>query len=294
MQNRPSSKADPTSTSRSGRIDFVRVPQLAATYPTQRRLSSALAGGEVPADFDSIAAGIQSRIAPLLRHQDIVIAHNAFTLHFNAALTVALSRLASAELRNRMIAWTHDIAAINPLYEVDLHAGYPWDLFRRPQPGVRYVAISRTRERELRELWRRAGVKQPPLPTIVPNGIDPALSLGLSLNIAKLAQQLCLYRRDSVLLLPVRITRRKNIEQAIEITAKLIASGQDAILLITGPTTGHHPARSRVYLSELRSLAQDLNCSDRVVFLVDLLGKIPARPRNCRALRPEFGLTSSQ
>jgi glycosyltransferase involved in cell wall biosynthesis len=76
-----------------------------------------------------------------------------------------------------------------------------------------------------------------------------------------------------VLLLPVRITRRKNIELAVEVIAHLVGRGHDAALLVTGPVRGHHPSRSRDYLSELKTLAADLEVSDRVVFLADLLGR---------------------
>jgi mannosylglucosylglycerate synthase len=276
-RGRPLSRAVPgvvgePNTSTQGSIDFLRIPLLAATHPTQRRIAATLSTGAVSADFEFVAAAIHSELDPVLRSQDAVLVHNAFTLHFNATFTAALSMMAGDELEGRVVAWTHDIAAINPLYAAEFYPGYPWSLFKKPQAGVRYVAISNTRRDELVSLWRDTGWLGPE-PVVVPNGIDPATTLGLSPSIARTAHDLRVFERDMVLLLPVRITRRKNIELAIEVIAHLVERGSDATLLVTGPVTGHHPTRSREYLSELKALAADLGVPDCVFFLADLLGR---------------------
>jgi NAD(P)-dependent dehydrogenase (short-subunit alcohol dehydrogenase family) len=147
--------------SNQGSIDLRRIPLLAATQPTQRRIAATLSTGVVPADFEAVSGAIRSHLGPVLRSQDVVLVHNAFTLHFNAPLTAALASLAGDSFEGRIVAWTHDVAAINPLYAAELHPGYPWSLFREPQPGVRYVTISKTRRDEL--LFRTGSTRRRPL-----------------------------------------------------------------------------------------------------------------------------------
>jgi glycosyltransferase involved in cell wall biosynthesis len=82
-----------------------------------------------------------------------------------------------------------------------------------------------------------------------------------------------LFDRDAVLLLPVRITRRKNVEAGIRATRALIDRGRDAVFLVSGPQAPHHPGLSDTYLEELLTLADELGVQDRVVFLTRELGR---------------------
>lgn len=256
-------------------VHYVRLPVLAATHATSRRIATRLAGGEIPSDFQGFVQAIESCLAPVLSDEDVVLVHNAFTLHFNAALTAALAKMAAqSDAPGRFIAWTHDIAVTNELYQADfVHGGYPWDLFLRPQLNVRYVTISETRRRELLALWRSKSVESEFPVDVIPNGIDPADGLHLSPSIAALVDRYDALKRDDVLLSPVRITRRKRLEFAIETLAQMRRQGRDSILLVTGPVRGHHPARSAAYLHELRELAARLGMIDNVLFLAQILGR---------------------
>lgn len=254
-------------------ITFRRLPLLAATHPTQRRLAVQLAEGTVPNDLDTVTDSLLSGLRRALVGQDAILVHNAFTLHFNIALTIALRTLAEEEFRERTVAWTHDIAAINPLYEAELHSGFPWDILSRPQTGVRYVTVSKTRRQELLQLWEKQRVSATPEVHVIPNGIDPTVTLALNPTMQEISRRLRLFDRKIVLLMPVRITRRKNIELAIEVVAALADSNEDAILLVTGPMRGHHPARSRVYVSELHRRAEELGLGDKVIFLTEMIGR---------------------
>ncbi|HEV3309219.1 MAG TPA: glycosyltransferase family 4 protein, partial [Chloroflexota bacterium] len=250
-------------------ITFVKIPLLAATHPTQRRFADMLAQGIVPSSFDRVATELRSKLMDVLAQQDVVMVHNASTLHFNLSLTAALCRLSKSTLRDKIVAWTHDIAAINPLYESELSPGCPWDLLQQPQPGVRYVTVSRARRDELLKLWKREGTKVPPDVQVIPNGIDPVTVLGLAPTTAKIVRELGLLDGRIVLLLPVRITRRKNIELAIDVVAALRRQDLRSLLLVTGPTRGHHPARSAEYVAELHQHARRMGVESDVVFLAE-------------------------
>lgn len=221
-----------------------------------------LDAGRVPPSFEGLRDHIRTALATGMHGAapPVVLAHNALSLHKNLALTAALGDLAAAGSA-RVVAWCHDLAWTNPLYRAALHDGWPWDLLRRPLPGVRYVAISGERQRELAALfgWAPAQVQR------VPNGIDPARFLAASPALHALFAGLDWAARDLVLLAPVRMTRRKNLELAIAAVAALKAGGQRPLLLITGPPGPHNPRQdyAEFLLDERRRLGLD----SEVIFL---------------------------
>jgi glycosyltransferase involved in cell wall biosynthesis len=162
---------------------------------------------------------------------------------------VALAR----ERPGVFVAWTHDIAWIDAVYGSQRHRGVPWDLFTSAAPGVRYVAITHERARQLSEV---SGLPSERI-CVVPNGIDLTGVLGLSPTGIRLASRFDLTSADPLLLLPARITRRKRIEAAIDATRALRERGRDAALVVTGPP-GPHSRGNRAYVAELVARAKGI------------------------------------
>lgn len=73
---------------------------------------------------------------------------------------------------------------------------------------------------------------------------------------------------DPLLILPARITRRKNIELALRIVAELQATGWAPLLVVTGPPGPHNPSNA-AYLAELQALRNETEVP--VVFLYEAL-----------------------
>jgi len=245
------------------------LPEIDAATPESGTVEGELANGVVSSRFYRMRDSIAAQLEPLLSSRDVVIVHNAFTLHFNLPLTSALWESAAQRPPGSMIAWGHDLAWVNQLYAPTMHSGYPWDLLRVPAPGVRYVVVSRERQTELSALWDGNGEADI---VVVPNGIDPYSFLGLSPETRAIVHRFRLFERQMVLLLPVRVTRRKNIELAMRAVHCLRDQDVDACFLVTGPVAPHHPGRSQTYLDELKRLRDDLALNDAVVFAADELG----------------------
>jgi mannosylglucosylglycerate synthase len=215
------------------------IPQLDSRHPDVLAVQAELDAGRVPAAFEPLRAEIAAALRATLGSSPappVVIAHNALTLHKNLALTAALAGFAASG-DARVVSWCHDLAWTNPLYLPALHAGYPWDLLRRPLAGVEYVVISEERRRELARLfdWPVDTVRR------VPNGIDPQRFLGASRELGDVLDRLDWFARDLILLAPVRMTRRKRLEAALAATAALKEAGRRPLLLITGPPGPHNP-----------------------------------------------------
>ena len=73
-----------------------------------------------------------------------------------------------------------------------------------------------------------------------------------------------------ILLLPVRITPRKNIELALHVLAELRNQFPNAALLVTGPL-GPHNANNPKYFERLSTLRSQLNLQGSVHFLAELV-----------------------
>lgn len=247
--------ADVTIVAGRGRVAIrgvrgVRVSEVDSRHPAVERVFRALARGDVPPELAEIRARLVTRLAPILRDADRVVAHNVLTLHKNAPLALALHDLARSFAPDRFVVWVHDIASLDPRYRRQLHDGEPWDVFRRPLPGARYVAVSASRRDEVAEVLRLP----PGRIDVIPNGVDLDPLLRPSPTTRRLVAALGLDRADPLLLLPARLTRRKRIEVAIDAAAELRRRGGAALLLVTGVPGPHNP-ENVAYLEELRARA---------------------------------------
>jgi glycosyltransferase involved in cell wall biosynthesis len=190
------------------------------------------------------------------------IAHNVLTLNKNLPLTAALEEYRK-ESGILLIAWCHDLAWTNEQYKPELHLGYPWDLLRTAWEGTRYVTVSETRRNELAALL---GILPEQVRVVVP-GIDPARFFHWTPAMVDLVVRLNLLDTDGLLLVPARITRRKNIALALRVLAELRRqSHQDYRLIITGPPGPHNPTNPG-YLGELLALRNSLDLGQAVHFL---------------------------
>src|SRR5439155_1523633 len=203
-------------------------------------------------EHDALVERLVTRLRPHVERSLRVVVHNVLTMPLNLALTAAVARLATTH-PGKVIAWTHDIAQFDPRYDAFRHEGAPWDLIRKALPGVRYVVVSQERADQLHEL---TGLAKDNI-SVVTNGIDVARVLGLSRRGALLAERLGIYDGDPLLLLPVRVTRRKRIEVAIDTTRVLRERGENAMLVVTGGM-GPHDMRNRAYLAELAQRAANV------------------------------------
>jgi len=231
-------------------VRVIRVAEADSRHPAvERDLAALTAGVRTPA-HDALVARLLKKIRPHVERADRVVVHNVMTMPLNLALTEVLETLAR-EHPDRFIAWTHDISYFDERYAPMRHEGAPWDLVARPVPGVRYVTVSEQRA----EQWSRlTGLARREI-EVVTNGIDVGEVLGLAPAGLRLAQRLHLFDADPLLLLPVRLTRRKRVEAAIDATAALRRRGRTAMLVVTG-ATGPHNAANKAYLAELTARAK--------------------------------------
>ncbi|MGE5618878.1 MAG: glycosyltransferase [Sphingomonadaceae bacterium] len=232
--------------------------------PELLALNEELDRGVVSLRFHRAVDRIEQLLISALAGVEVCVVHNAFTLHFNLPLTAALHRLAARDGGPRFVAWCHDLSWTNELYIPKMRDEYPWRLLKRPLAQVRYVVVSAGRQRELSELFDLS----PERLRVIPAGVDPAVQLKLQPETTDLVRRMGLLDADLVMLAPVRITKRKNLEMSIRIAGALSQQGVRAKLVVTGPP-GPHNVRSGDYVAELRALRRELELEEEVIFLFE-------------------------
>ena len=225
-------------------------------------VKSELDAGCVPPRFAELVDVLTNDLRRALSDTDILIAHNVCSLNKNLVLTAAVRNLTDD---TQVILWHHDLAWTTPRYRAELHDGYPWDLLRHAWPGVRQVTISEMRQQELAELFQISKEQI----AVIPNGMDIAAFHKLEKQTREFAEQLDLFNASPLLLLPVRITPRKNIELALRVCANLVPYFPDTKLIVTGPLGPHNPANIN-YFEQLIALRSELNLGNIVHFLAEL------------------------
>jgi glycosyltransferase involved in cell wall biosynthesis len=237
-------------------------PLLGSAHPDILEVKRELDAGSVTSAFEVLTHRIVDVLRNALAECEVCIAHNVLSLNKNLAFTAALARL-HQEGQLHLLAWCSDLAWTNPQYLPELHDGYPWTLLRQPWSGARYVTISDSRRIELAALLQ---VPSEAIAVITP-GISPDEFFRWTPATTRLVDQLGLLEADGLLLLPARLTRRKNIALALRVLAALRhQSEQDFRLIVTGPPGPHNPANPG-YLGELLELRHTLGLNDAAHFL---------------------------
>lgn len=246
------------------RIPVEIIPRVDSRHPHVLKLKAGLDAGQVPEGFDALVDAVEADLRRALAGADALIAHNVASLHKNLALTAALYRLSQEGRGMRTILWHHDLAWTAPRYLDELHPGYPWDLLRTAWPGARQVVVSQARREELAALMNLS-VEQI---AVVPAGLDLAEFLTLPPQLAALVEGLRLPQAAPLLLAPVRLTRRKNIELAVMAVAALRRDMPAAALVVTGPPGAHNPANQE-YMESLLRLRAQMGLEGAVHFLAE-------------------------
>jgi mannosylglucosylglycerate synthase len=240
------------------------IPLIDSRHPRVLSNKAALDTGIIPDDFNPLVNQIQLELERALTGVDVLIVHNIASLNKNLALTSALYNLSQKPDSPRMILWHHDLAWTTPRYQPELYEGYPWDLLRTAWPGVTQVVVSDERKKEYSSLTRLSADAI----HVIPAGIDLQGFLALNQQVNTLCTQLDLFQAAPLLLTPVRVTKRKNLELAMETTAHLREHLPAAQLVITGPLGAHNPA-NQDYLKKLVSLRKMLGMVDSIHLMAE-------------------------
>ncbi|MFN2146446.1 MAG: glycosyltransferase family 4 protein [Anaerolineales bacterium] len=245
-------------------IEFISIPEIDSNYPEIRSASQVLESGQVPDNFQDLEEKLTVELKPIVEKHDHLIVHNVLTKHFNLPLTKALYNLISDGSINHLIAWCHDFTWTSPSSRSKVHEGYPWDLLRSKWADTLYVTISLERQQTLANLLNCHKTDIP----VIYNGVNPTTLMGLSTAGWEIIQRLGMLESDLNVLMPVRTTKAKNIEFAIEVAAALKERGINPRFVLTGPPDPHD-ANSMKYYQSLKDYREQLGVTQNVRFIFE-------------------------
>ena len=249
----------------SDKIPLMQIPLADSRHERINLNKEKLDKGIVPASFDSLRDELADELKKALTGVDVLIAHNVCSLNKNLALTAALHKLHQANQLPRLILWHHDLAWTTPRYLPELHEGYPWNLLKTDWGNTTHVVVSDLRQDELADLMKldRESIH------VIPNGVDIDRFYKLETLTQDLLDKTHVLDSSPILLLPVRITPRKNIELALWTLTGLKKDFPHAALVVTGPL-GPHNANNIKYFETLTELRKQLGLESSVHFLAEL------------------------
>lgn len=249
----------------SEQIPLTTLPLTDSRHARVAEMKEQLDRGVVTKDFESLRDELAVQLHLALSGTDVLIAHNVCSLNKNLALTAALHQLHTSHNLPRLIIWHHDLAWTTPRYQPELHNGYPWDLLRTDWGQTTHVVVSELRRKELANLMKL----EPASIQVIPNGVDLVRFYKLEEQTQILLDKMKLLDAAPILLLPVRLTPRKNIELALQTLAELKKHFPQAALVVTGPP-GPHNANNYQYFEMLSDLRAGLGLQTSAHFLAEL------------------------
>jgi len=247
-----------------GDSGVVIIPELDTRHPEIVQVSKSLAGGKVPENFTSLVEKLVDSLHPVVQRFDHLIIHNVLTKHFNLPLTAALAHLIETGTIRHALAWCHDFSWTSPSASEKMHPAYPWDLLRTAWGDVTYVTVSERRRQELAGLFEVS----PEMIHLVYDGVEPRTLLGLSAETMALVERLGLLESDLVMLMPVRVTRAKNIEYALNVLESLKSLCRNPRLVLTGPPDPHD-VENMEYFQSLKALRDNLGVTEEMGFVFE-------------------------
>jgi len=252
----------------SEQIPLTTIPLADSRHARVEEMKEQLDRGEVTKDYELLRDELAEQLQIALSGVDVLIAHNVCSLNKNLALTAALYQLHTSASRKlpRLILWHHDLAWTTPRYQPEMYNGYPWDLLRTDWGDITHVVVSELRRAELADLMKL----EPASIHVIPNGVDAARFYKLESQTQAVLEQTHLLDAAPILLLPVRVTPRKNIELALHTLAELRKQFPQAALVVTGPL-GPHNGNNVQYFENLKNLRTQLGMQHSAHFLAELI-----------------------
>lgn len=234
----------------SSNIKVIELPELQSLKNFDAELQNALDNNEIPAAYHELVNKIESLLNEYLQEMEVVIVHNMITVKRNLPFIEAFTRFSQKNPSKKIIAYTHDHNYIleeklnYPEKVIDLEK----KLLTTPIPHATYVTISQTFAKLLTQV---IGVPLDKIITI-PNGINTFRFLEIDPIIREFITTYDLMNKFPIILSPVNIVERKNLEYAVEILGELKKRYPNLCYIITGQTSKHKDTSS--YFDKIKDL----------------------------------------
>jgi glycosyltransferase involved in cell wall biosynthesis len=250
-----------------------RISLLSATHPLIEEIQDEiLKEHKETLKFKELKNKIKEELFEVVSELNTCIIHNIPSMHFNFAATAAINELVDELKKVKFIFWLHDSALIRDEFKNDVKK-FPFNLLHYKNPKVTYVAPTKFRANEYAQLPEEYRIQNA---IVIPNGVDVEEYVKIDEITKLLMKKLGLSFEDYILVTPVRVTPRKNIELAIFVLDELkhlMGLAKAVKLLITGPPDHQAKKMGVAYLDYLQELIARRGLQENVIFCHNLIGQ---------------------
>jgi glycosyltransferase involved in cell wall biosynthesis len=246
-------------------IKLIQIPELQSIYNTNQALyEEIITKGSTSQEFLELAKIIEDKITKEFESQDVIIVHNMLSLTHNIPFIYAFKKYVLNHEEKRVISWIHDHKYIGFDKVRIKDFSLPPDvnnLLTEKIDDVQYVAISNS----LKNLVSKVTNLKSEEITVIPNGINIKEFLEIDDSVFEIFEKNNLMKRFPVILSPVNIIERKNIEFSLDILFHLKKVYPNLAFVITGKISHHKEGEK--YLEMLNKKIDQYNLKNNVIFL---------------------------
>jgi glycosyltransferase involved in cell wall biosynthesis len=222
-------------------------------------------------DFTLLKKEIKTELSRALSDVRNCIVHNIPSMPFNFAATGAVNEIAN-ESDTKMIYWLHDSAVLREEWRDHL-GKFPFSLLHHKNPRTIFVAPTRFRARQLQEAPEPYRIDNV---LVIPNGVNIEEYIKIDETTKELMKRLSLRFDNYIIVTPVRVTPRKNIELALQVVDELkhlLGPAHDIRLLVTGPPDHMASKMGMAYLEYLHDIVEKRGLREEVIFCHQLINQ---------------------
>ncbi len=222
-------------------------------------------------DFYKLADTIEQHLEKTLEKTDIIVVHNMITIVRNLAFVYAFKNYVKKHLKKKYFGWIHDHSYINEFKIKDLdkvvNSKLEKELLITPIKNLTYILISESFREPFAKLMNLHGGET----VVIPNGIDIRHFLEIDDLIWEIIEKYNLIKSLPLILSPVNIMDRKNLEYCLDIVFYLKKDYPNIKYVITGRPSKHHSTLE--YYDNLKKKIAHLDLKDNVMFFNDFLDR---------------------
>ena len=256
---------------KNSNVTEYQVPLLSSNGPEVMKVQkSILKKKDATKDFIELKNKIKDELIRILPKLDVCIIHNMPSMPFNFAATAAINEI-TEETKIKFIFWLHDSILLREECNEDFHK-FPYSLLHYKGKNIIYITPTDFRAKQFSELTEQFRF---PSMKVIPNGVDIEEYIKIDETTKLLLEKLGISFEDYIIVTPVRVTPRKNIELALYVIDELrhfIDTQALAIkLLITGPPDHQARKQGKDYLNWLYEKIKALDLKENVIFCHDII-----------------------
>jgi len=252
------------------RIKLVVIPELQSIFNFDPFLQEKiLKKGMIDSDCYKLANIIEQGLERTLEKMDVVVVHNMITIVRNLAFVCAFKNFVKKHPKKKYFGWIHDHSYIDEFKIKDLdkvvNSKLEKDILTTPIKNLTYILISESFREPFVHLMNLHDGET----VVIPNGIDVKHFLEIDNLIWEIIEKYELIKSFPLILSPVNIMDRKNLEYCLDVISSLKFNFPKIKYMITGNPSKHHSTVK--YYDNLKKKVIDLGLKNNVIFLNDFL-----------------------